>query len=76
MSNMEDYKDASAMAAPGTHQLPAGLEIKTLHKETAQASICTGTITVFVYVFVRVCVIKNIRLDEKIHKNDFSSPHM
>ena len=76
MSNMEDYNDASAMAAPGTHQLSAGLEIIALHKETVQALICTGTIQcvylcVCVCVFVCMCVIKNIRLDEKTHKNDF-----
>lgn len=52
MSNMEDYIDASAMAAPGTHQLSAGLEIIALHKETVQASLCTGTIQC---VCVRVC---------------------
>lgn len=33
MGNMEDYSDASAMAAPGTHQLSAGLEIIALHKK-------------------------------------------
>lgn len=71
MSNMEDYNDASAMAAPGTHQLSAGLEIKALHKETAQASICTGTITVCLCSCLCVCVIKNIRSDEKTDKNDF-----
>lgn len=57
MSNMEDYNDASAMAAPGTHQLSAGLEIIALHKETVQASICTGTIQcVCVFVYLCACV--------------------
>jgi len=53
MSNMEDYSDASAMAAPGAHQPSAGLEMVVLHKETGQASICTGTIQC---VCVCVCV--------------------
>lgn len=43
MSSMEDYNDASAMAAPGTHQLSAGLEVIALHEKTVQASVCTGT---------------------------------
>lgn len=56
MSNMEDYNNASAMAAPGTHQLSAGLEIIALHKETVQASICTGTIQcVCLCICVHVC---------------------
>lgn len=74
MSNMEDYNDASAMAAPGTHQLSAGLEIIALHKKTVQASICTGTIQC---VHVRACAcvrIENIRPDEK-HTNNFFQVH-
>lgn len=72
MSNMEDYNDASAMAAPGTHQLSAGLEVVALHKETVQASICTGTITVCLCTCLCMCVIKNIRSNEKHTKMIFS----
>lgn len=39
MSNMED-NDASAMAAPGTHQPSAGLETMALHQETVQTPYC------------------------------------
>lgn len=69
MGSMEDYNDASAMAAPGTHQLSAGLKVIALHERTDQASVCTGTLTTCVCVFVCAClctcVIKNIRSDEK-----------
>lgn len=57
MSNMEDYNDASAMAAPGTHQLSAGLE----NNSPAQGN-CSGLNmhrhhnSVFVYVCVCACV--------------------
>ena len=56
MRNMEDYNNASAMAAPAAHQLSAGLEMKALHEETVQASICTGTILCCMCVSVCVCV--------------------
>lgn len=79
MSNMEVYNDASAMAAPGAHQLSAGLVIIALHKETVQASICTGTIQyvcLCVCMCVRMCAFKNIRSDEKHTKMIFSSTNV
>lgn len=63
MSNMEDYNDASAMAAPGTHQLSAGLKIIALHKETVQASKCTGTIQ---RVCVRVCACVRLKTSDRM----------
>lgn len=71
MRNMEDYNNASAMAAPGTHQLSAGLEMIALHEETVQTSICTGTI--LCCMCVCVCVVKNIRPNEKHTKMIFST---
>lgn len=68
---MEDYNDASAMAAPGTHQLSAGLEIIALHKETVQALLCTGTIQC---VCVRVCACARLKISDRMKKhtrNDF-----
>ena len=46
-------------------------KIIALHKETVQASICTGTITVCLCTCLCMCVIKNIRSDEKHTKMIF-----
>lgn len=61
MSYMEDYNNASAMAAPGTHQLSAGLEIIALHNKTVQALICTGTIQ-HVFVWLKISNEKHTKM--------------
>lgn len=73
MINMEDYNDASAMAAPGIHQQSAGLE----NDSPAQGN--SSGLNMYRHhsecVHVCVCVIKNISWNKK-HKKRFSVPQM
>lgn len=63
MSHMEDYNNASAMAAPGTHH--------QLHwkQDGSARGNCSGTIQ-SVCVYLCLCEIRNFKPDAK-HKNDF-----
>lgn len=53
---MEGYNDASAMAAPGTHQLSAGLDVKALQEETVRPQYVQALYS----VCVCVCVSNNV----------------